>query len=54
LENLDGGVDNDSDVDISRSWERIRKNMKASAAENVGNYELEQHKPWFDEEFSKL
>jgi hypothetical protein len=28
--------------------------MKASATETVGNYDLKQHKPWFDEECSKL
>jgi hypothetical protein len=26
--------------------------MKASGTENVGYYELKQHKPWFDESYS--
>jgi len=28
--------------------------MKASAKERLGYYELKQHKPWLDEECSKL
>jgi len=28
--------------------------MKASAMQNLGYYELKQHKPWFDDECSKL
>jgi hypothetical protein len=28
--------------------------MQASATESVGYYELGKHKPWFDEEYSKL
>jgi predicted metallo-beta-lactamase superfamily hydrolase len=51
LENLDCGGD---DVDIRRAWERIRENMKPSNTESLGHYELKQHKPWFDEECSKL
>jgi len=39
----------DDNVDINRVWESIRKNMKASATENLGYYELKQHKPWFDD-----
>jgi hypothetical protein len=27
--------------------------MKVSATESLGYYDLEQHKPWFDEECSK-
>jgi hypothetical protein len=45
LENVD-----DYDVDIIGIWENIRQNMKASAMENLGYYELKQYKPWFDEE----
>jgi hypothetical protein len=44
--------DDDDDVYISRFWESIRENMKASAAESLGYYELKQHKLWFDEECS--
>jgi hypothetical protein len=47
LENL---VD---DVDINRAWESIRENMKTSATEGLGYYELEQHKLWFDEDQRK-
>jgi hypothetical protein len=39
----------EDDVEIIRKWERFRKNMKASATETVGYYEL-KHEPWFDEE----
>jgi hypothetical protein len=28
--------------------------MKASTTESIHYYEIEQHKPWFDEECSKL
>jgi hypothetical protein len=28
--------------------------MIASATESVGYYDLKQHRPWFDEECSKL
>ena len=44
LENL-----NDSE-DINRSWENIKENVKSSAKDSLGLYELKQHKPWFDEE----
>jgi hypothetical protein len=50
LENLDD-VDN---VGISRAWKSIKENVKASATESPDYYELKQHKPWFDEECSKL
>ena len=39
LENL-----NDSD-DINRAWENIEENIKTSAKESLGLYELKQHKP---------
>jgi hypothetical protein len=48
LENLD------TEVDINRTRETIRKNTKISAKESLGFYELKQHKPWFDEGHSKL
>jgi hypothetical protein len=52
LENLDDDDDDDDgdgdgDVDISRVWESIRGNMKDSATESLGYYELKHHKPWF-------
>ena len=36
--------------DINRAWENIKGNIKISAKENLGLYELKSHKPWFDEE----
>jgi hypothetical protein len=36
--------------DINRAWENIKKNIKSSAKDSLGLYELKQHKPWFDEE----
>ena len=48
LENL-----NDSE-DINRAWENSPKNIKTSAKKGLCLYELRQHKPWFDEECSRL
>jgi hypothetical protein len=42
------------DMVISRAWESVRENMKIVAMESLGYHELKQHKPWFDEECSKL
>jgi hypothetical protein len=39
---------------MNRAWENIRENIKTSAKESLGHYELQQHKPWFDDECSKL
>jgi len=36
--------------DINRSWEDIKENIKTSAKQSVGLYEVKQHKPWFVEE----
>jgi len=36
--------------DINRAWENIKENIKTSAKESLGLYELKQHKTWFDEE----
>jgi hypothetical protein len=44
----------DDNVDMSRAWENIRENIKTSAKDSLGHYELQQHKPWFDDECSKL
>jgi hypothetical protein len=35
-------------------WEMIRENINISAKDSLGYYELEQHKPWFDEGCSEL
>jgi hypothetical protein len=39
LEDLDAGVE------INTIWETIRGNIKISAKERLGYYELKQHKP---------
>jgi 50S ribosomal subunit-associated GTPase HflX len=39
---------------INSVWETIRENVKISAKESLGYFELENHKPWFDEGRSKL
>jgi hypothetical protein len=44
----------DDNVDMNRAWENIRENIKTSAKESPGHYELKQHKPWFGYECSKL
>jgi hypothetical protein len=33
---------------------QIRENIKISAKENLGYFELQKHKPWFDEGCPKL
>jgi 50S ribosomal subunit-associated GTPase HflX len=40
LENL-----NDSEV-VNRAWENVKENIKTSAKESLGLYELRQHNPW--------
>jgi hypothetical protein len=44
----------DDNVDMNRAWENIRENIKISAKESLGHYELQQRQPWFDDECSKL
>jgi hypothetical protein len=46
--------DLDTEVEINTIWETIRENIKISAKEIRGYYELKQHKPWFDEGCPKL
>jgi hypothetical protein len=46
--------DLDTEMEINSAWETIRVNIKISAKENLGYYELRKHKPWFDEGCSKL
>jgi hypothetical protein len=48
LENLD------TEVDVNGAWEAIRENIKISAKDSLGYYELKKHKPWFDEGCSQL
>jgi hypothetical protein len=44
----------DDNVHMNTAWKNIRENIKTSAKESLGHYELQQHKPWFDDECSKL
>jgi hypothetical protein len=46
--------DLDAEVKINTILETIRENIKISAKEGLGYYELKKHKPWFDEGCSKL
>jgi hypothetical protein len=46
--------DLDTEVEINSAWETIRENVKISAKESLGYFELKKHKPWFDEGFSEL
>jgi hypothetical protein len=47
-------LENDeTEVDINRTWESIRENIKVSAKEILGYYELKKHNPWFNKECSK-
>jgi hypothetical protein len=46
--------DLDAEVEINNAWETIRENIKISAKESLGYFELKKHKPWFDEGCSKL
>jgi hypothetical protein len=41
-------------VDMNRAWENIIENINISAKESLGHYKLQQRKPWFDAECSKL
>jgi hypothetical protein len=40
--------------DLNRAWENIKENVKISAKESLGLYELKQHKTWFDEKFLRF
>jgi hypothetical protein len=46
--------DLDTEVEINSAWETIRENIKISARESLGYFELKKHKPWFDERCTKL
>jgi len=37
--------------DINRACENTEGNIRMSAKDSLGLYELKQHKPWFDEEY---
>ena len=38
------------DEDVNRAWENIKEKMQTSAEKSLGLHELNQYKPWFDEE----
>ena len=40
--------------DINRVWENVKQNIKTSGRESLGQYELKQHKPRFDDECSRI
>jgi hypothetical protein len=46
--------DLDAEVEINSAWETIRENIKISAKESLGYFELKKHKAWFDKGCSKL
>jgi hypothetical protein len=43
-----------NNVNINKAWETFRENIKISAKESLGYYELKDHKPWFVKGYSKL
>ena len=43
-----GNVNDEEDV--NRIWEHIKESIQTSAKEILGLHELNQNKPWFDEE----
>jgi hypothetical protein len=46
--------DLDADLGINSALETITENIKMSAKESLGYYELKKHKPWFNKGRSKL
>jgi hypothetical protein len=46
--------DLDAEVKINSGWETIRENIKISAKEGQGYFELKKHKQWFDKGCSEL
>jgi hypothetical protein len=46
--------DLDAEVKINTVWKAIRENIKISAKESLGYYELRKHKLWFEKGCSKL
>jgi hypothetical protein len=46
--------DLDVEVEINIAWEMIRENIKISAKERVGYFELQKHKPWLDKGCTEL
>jgi hypothetical protein len=46
--------DLNAEVEINSTREMIRENIKMSAKESLGYFELKKHKPWFHKGYSKL
>jgi hypothetical protein len=46
--------DLDTEVEINSAWKTIWENIKISAKETLGCFELKNHKSWFDKGCSKL
>jgi hypothetical protein len=46
--------DFNTEVEINNALEMMRQIIKISAEDSLSYYELEQHRPWFDEGCSKL
>jgi hypothetical protein len=44
----------DAEVEINSAWETIRENIKISAKESLGYYDLKKHEPWFNKGCSNL
>jgi hypothetical protein len=44
----------DNEGNINKSWKIIRENITISAKESLLYYELKQHKPRFEEEYSQI
>jgi hypothetical protein len=42
------------EVDVNEAWGTIRENIKNSAKESLGCYELKKNKSWLDEGCSEL
>jgi hypothetical protein len=43
-----------AEMDVKRTWKTISENIKISAKESLGYYELKKHKPWFNKGCPKL
>jgi hypothetical protein len=44
----------DDHMDVNIAWKTVGENIRISAEESLGYYELKKHKPWFDEGCSEL
>jgi hypothetical protein len=46
--------DLEAQVEVNSAWETIRENIKISAKESLGYFEMKKHKLWFNGQCSKL